>query len=122
MVPKFGMCTMMRLGWLIMICAAAAILVQNFFQMYQSGASLFPSRLFILDRVLFGPMLFNSVHTFGHMAGYAGALYSSLQLGGGSVLGMLSAYLPSTVYVLCGSIILTTVLGWLIYEKICSLQ
>lgn len=119
LVPKLGIETMMRLGWLIIIFSASTILTQSFFGDVSKWGIVIPIAFIYFGSCFVWPNAFATAFTpFGHIAGYAGALYSSLQLGGGSALGALSAYLPSTVYVLCAMIVTTSFLGWMIFEGV----
>jgi DHA1 family bicyclomycin/chloramphenicol resistance-like MFS transporter/DHA1 family 2-module integral membrane pump EmrD-like MFS transporter len=66
------------------------------------------------------PNAFSAAFTpFGEIAGYAGALYGSFQVGGAAALGGLSSCLPHTHPLVFSSIVfLSSVVAWSIYEKV----
>jgi len=76
--------------------------------------------IFLFGGTLIWPNSFAGAFApFGKIAGYAGALYSFMQLGGGAGLGWLSSFLPSSSPVAMAIILITApALAWLCFEKI----
>ena len=64
------------------------------------------------------PSAFSSAITpFGKVAGYAGALYSSIQIAGAAVIGGLIAHIPETNQTpLALVFIISPLLAWTIYK------
>lgn len=97
LVPKKGGPFMLRLGWNIMMGAGALLILLNVLLGLNIMAILLPMFMFLFGGTLIWPNAFAGAFApFGKIAGYAGALYSFMQLGGGAVLGWLSSFLPTT--------------------------
>lgn len=96
LVPKKGGPFMLRLGWNIMMGAGALLILLNVLLGLNIMAILLPMFMFLFGGTLIWPNAFAGAFApFGKIAGYAGALYSFMQLGGGAVLGWLSSFLPT---------------------------
>jgi MFS family permease len=55
---------------------------------------------------------------FGAIAGYAAGVYSSIQLGGGAVIGWISSFIPSNKpYPLALIFIATALCAWVLFER-----
>lgn len=90
-VETLGGNAMLGIGWSIMVCAGLVMLLS------QSQTTLIIASVAIMyfGATLIWPNLFSKAFTpFGHIAGYAAALYSCFQLGGGAILGTLCSHLP----------------------------
>lgn len=97
LVPKKGGAFMLRLGWGLMMGAGVLLIVLNIVWGLNILAILLPMFMFLFGGTLIWPNAFAGAFApFGKIAGYAGALYSFMQLGGGAVLGWLSSFLPTT--------------------------
>jgi hypothetical protein len=79
-----------------------------------------PVILFYFGSTFIWPNAFATAFTpFGKIAGYAGALYGSMQLGGAAALGGLMSYLPNETPFSLGSLMLVaSICSWLIYERV----
>ena len=119
LVTRWGMPAMMRLGWALQIVAGALLFAGKLWV----GLSLWPVLLPIM--ILFFGCTFiwpnanaTAFAPFGHIAGYAGALYGSLQMAGGAVMGTLLAFLPHESQIpLVLAILASSTLAWIVYEK-----
>ena len=86
------------------------------------GVSLFaiilPVFLFYFGVTFIWPNAFAGAFTpFGTIAGYAGSLYSFMQLGGGAIIGNATTFLPANCQLPMAVIfIVSPILAWLSYE------
>lgn len=56
---------------------------------------------------------------FGKIAGYAGALYGFMQVGGGAVIGGIISHLPAANQIpLALVMLIASLLAWLVYEVV----
>jgi len=80
--------------------------------------------LFQLAAMLVFPNIFaKAFEHVGHIAGYAGAIYSLMQIGGAALIGFLASYLPDQNQVpLAWVIIVVAVLGLLVFDKTDKLE
>lgn len=109
---KFGLITMivsgllMNLGYVLFGQTPVAI-----------GIPLF---IFILGSTFVWPNAFAEAFTpFGKIAGYAGALYSFIQLSGAGILGSIVAFLPDTNQLPLGLVFtLLPFFSWIIIKRI----
>jgi DHA1 family bicyclomycin/chloramphenicol resistance-like MFS transporter/DHA1 family 2-module integral membrane pump EmrD-like MFS transporter len=117
-VSRIGQDMMLRLGWGIIISSGLLMLVLEFF----SYLSLFPFFVclfaFLFGATLIWPNSFSKAFApFGSIAGYAGSLYGAMQLGGGAIIGWMSAFIPDNkVYPLAIVFLVTAISAWLIFE------
>lgn len=115
LVKKFGGDTMLATGWGIMILSGIGLL--TFQTLIGSNIIAITAMVTIMyfGATLIWPNLFAKAFTpFGHMAGYAGALYSCFQLGGGAILASLLAHLPNqNSYALAACFIITPIIAGL---------
>lgn len=87
-VTQLGQDRMLHLGWSLMIFSGTAVIALDLL-----AVKIFPLFLICIFIFLFGvtliwPNAFSRAFApFGAIAGYAGSLYSSIQLGGGAVIG-----------------------------------
>ncbi|MBS0286265.1 MAG: multidrug effflux MFS transporter [Proteobacteria bacterium] len=120
LVTRFGIVNMMRLGLFIMLIAGILMLmVSTFFELSVLSVVL-PIFLFYYGSTFIWPNAFALAFSpFGHIAGYAGALYGAMQIGGGAVITGLVSLLPeSNQITLAMTILCTTSLAWIVLEKI----
>lgn len=120
LVTILGRQKMLRIGFLIMFIAGSLMLLLKFL----SGINVFvivaPMILFYFGVTFIWPNAFASAFgPFGKMAGYAGALYGFMQISGAAITGVLVSYLPDQNQIpLALVFISTSILAWLIFEKI----
>ena len=120
LVGRFGKHWMLRLGWGLMFLSGGLMLLLNVL----CGLTLFslvvPIFLFFFGVTLIWPSAFAGAFApFGKIAGYAGALYSFMQIGGGAIVGWLSSFLPTTGQIpLAILFLLTAATSWIIFERI----
>lgn len=119
-VKRFGMPVMMRFGWCVMILSSTLILVSQLFFNLTLWGIVAPVILFYFGSTFIWPNAFATAFTpFGKIAGYAGALYGSMQIGGAAALGGFMSYLPNETPLSLGLVMLgSSVASWLIYEYI----
>ncbi len=118
LVTRFGMSNMMRAGWIIMIFSGLLMMAGKIFVGVNAWVIVIPITLFYFGSTLIWPNAFAIAFTpFGQIAGYAGAAYGFMQLGGGAVMGGIVSHLPTTSQMpLAIIIIVESILAWLAYE------
>lgn len=119
-VTRFGMANMLRAGWIITLIAGILMLSGYWIFGLNLWAIMVPVIIFYFGATLIWPNAFSIAFTpFGDIAGYTGALYSFMQLGGGAIIGTLAAYLPTHSQLpLSIIIIVTPILAWLLYSSL----
>lgn len=124
LVGRFGTEFMLRAGWLIMFIAGALMLILKLL----FGMNLFiiflPMIVFYFGVTFIWPNTFaNAFAPFGKIAGYAGALYSFIQISGAAVIGTFMSHLPTNNQIPLGLVFLISpILAWLIFEKLINLK
>ena len=119
-VSRFGMQNMMRFGWSIMILSGALMLLGYYLVGINLWVIVIPIILFYFGSTFIWPNAFAMAFTpFGQIAGYAGALYGFMQIGGGAVIGTLTTYLPhSSQLSLSLVMLIASLVAWGLFEKI----
>ncbi|GJM06540.1 MAG: Bcr/CflA family drug resistance efflux transporter [marine bacterium B5-7] len=117
LVTKLGMSFMLNVGWGLMVISGVMLLAGHLFWGVNVYAIIVPIMIFYTGATLVWPNVFATAFTpFGHIAGYAGALYSSLQIAGGAVVGAIVAHLPHTTQVPFAWVtIICPALAWCVY-------
>jgi DHA1 family bicyclomycin/chloramphenicol resistance-like MFS transporter/DHA1 family 2-module integral membrane pump EmrD-like MFS transporter len=120
MVTRYGTAFMLRLGWSLMIMAGMFMLLLHTVYGVTAITIVAPMLLFFFGATFIWPSVFSGAFApFGKIAGYAGALYSFLQLGGAAVVGSIAAYLPDTNQVPLAIIfIMAPLLAWIVFEHV----
>jgi DHA1 family bicyclomycin/chloramphenicol resistance-like MFS transporter/DHA1 family 2-module integral membrane pump EmrD-like MFS transporter len=118
LVVSLGSHTMLRLGLSLMILGGVIMMILYYIAPMKVLSIVVPFILFTFGVTFIWPNVFAKAFTpFGHIAGYAGALYSFFQIGGGAVMGSLAAFLPDENQIpLAGLFIFCPVLAWIILE------
>ncbi|WP_420421269.1 multidrug effflux MFS transporter [Simkania sp.] len=94
-VGRFGMKNMMRFGWAVCIVSGLFMLLTFFVHGVQAWSIIASVVAFYFGSTFIWPNAFSIAFTpFGKIAGYAGALYGSMQIGGAAALGSLVSFLP----------------------------
>ena len=94
-VGKLGSNFMLQLGWSLMIISGILMLAGYYFVGMNLIAIIAPIIIFYFGSTLLWANIFaNAFAPLGHIAGYAGAVYSFMQIVGGAALGALMAHLP----------------------------
>lgn len=119
-VKIFGINTMLRIAWSIMILSGFLMLIFKEFIGVNVTAIVIPTLLFFIGSALVWPNAFaRAVTPFGKIAGYAGPAYGFMQIMGGGIIGALVAYLPETNQVpLAMVMILVPAVALLLFELI----
>jgi Bcr/CflA subfamily drug resistance transporter len=120
LVTRYGMVNMMRFGFSIMLLSGILMLLGKALLGVNSWAIIAPIILFYFGSTFIWPNAFATAFTpFGKIAGYAGALYGAMQIGGAAVIGAVVSHLPAQTQIpLALVILLASGLAWLIYEGI----
>jgi len=118
MVERFGSKFMLQLGWAIMFVAGAMLLILKLAIGVTVIAIVPPVILFFFGTTLIWPNTFaGAITPFGHIAGYAGATYAAMQIGGGALLGTIAAHIPDSNQIPLALIFLVMpVLAWIVYR------
>ena len=115
-VKHYGTHVMLQIGWGCMLLSALSLLaVYTLFGMTVIGIMLCMF-LFYFGVVFIWPNAFaNAMMPVGKLAGYAGAFYSAMQLGGGALLGAVATHLPANTPVPFACIVIVcAVSAWLL--------
>lgn len=117
-VTKYGAANMMRFGWAIMLIAGLLMLLGQLFIGMNAWAIFVPAMLFFIGSTFIYPNASATAMTpFGKLAGYAGALYSFMQVAGAAFFGALISHLPDINQLpLAVAFIVAAILCLLIYE------
>lgn len=118
-VSKAGTKFMLRMGWNITILSGFSMLIIYMLLDVDFWGIIIPMMFFAFGATFIFPNAFAVSFTpFGDRAGYAAAIYGSMQIGGGALIGMLISYLPdeNQLY-LAATILLCSSLAWLLYEN-----
>ena len=119
-VKKFGSQTMLKVGWSIMFATGILLLATHYVLGLNPLAIIIVVAITIFGSMFVFPNAFAcSVKPFAHIAGYAGATYSALQLSGGAIIGALASHLPDTTQVPFAILLLvTSSLAWMSFRFI----
>lgn len=119
-VAKFGIATMMRWGFSLMIVAGAALLLNDWLCGLNVAGVIIPLFVFYFGATFIWPNAFAGAFTpFGHVAGYAGALFGCFQTSGAALISAILSYLPHDSILPLGLVfIIATALAWLVFENV----
>lgn len=122
LVERMGIINMMRFGWTVMIIAAVAMITLFYIVGLNCLAIVIPAFVFYFGSTFIWPGTNSTALTpFGKKAGYAGSMYSLIQLAGGAVFAAFAAYLPEHNQLGLGLILLfATVIAWIIFEVVAN--
>jgi Bcr/CflA subfamily drug resistance transporter len=117
-VKRFGGKLMLRSGWAIMFASGCLLLICYGIFGVKLYAITVPVFLFYFGVTLIWPSAFAGAFTpFGTIAGYAGSLYSFMQLGGAALVGSITVWLPAHSPLPLSVIFMASpILAWLSYE------
>ena len=119
LVERFGLHAMLRFGWSLTF-SSGAFMVFSYWIVGLNAFFIVASVMifYIGSTFIFANTFAGAFQNFGHIAGYAGALYGSLQVAGASAMGAVVAYLPDNnqvplafVYMACSGA------AWIVYKK-----
>lgn len=118
LVSKFGIATMLRFGWSLMVVSGLLMLISNYLYGVSILGIFVPIMLFYFGSTFIWPNAFAIAFTpHGKIAGYAGALYGFMQISGGAIIGSIVSHLPyNTAVPLAMLIIISSLVAWIIYE------
>lgn len=118
LVKRFGTSSMMRVGWAVMVLVGATLAAFELFMKQSVGVIMVSIMLFYFGSTFIWPNAFATAFgPFGHIAGYAGALYGFMQIAGAAVVAGIIAGLPSDSTALLGGVILIcSICAWGVYE------
>ena len=117
-VTKVGTQFMIRIGWNITILSGVVMLGLYLANGVEYWSLIAPMMLFSFGATFVFPNAFAESFTpFGDRAGYAAAIYGSMQIGGASLLGILVSYLPDENQLYLALIILVCcTTAWILFE------
>lgn len=118
LVKHYGTVFMMRFGWGIAAFAGLLMLLGYFIAEVNIWVIMLPLALFNFGLTFIWPNAFAEAFTpFGHIAGYAGALYGFMQICGGAALSGLISYLPEKTQLgYAIMLIFCSLTAWLVFE------
>jgi len=121
LVSRLTRPVMLRTGWLIMIIAGTLLVIGSAFIGINAYTLFIPIAILYFGATLIYPNVNASAFTpFGHIAGYATAVYALGQSFGGFAIGGLMAHLPDTNAIPLGiSIIVAASLAWIVFDSRC---
>jgi Bcr/CflA subfamily drug resistance transporter len=94
-VKRVGAARMLEIAWGIMLLSGISLLIITFYFKATVIGILIPAYLFYFGATFVWPNIYSLAFTpFGHIAGYAGAVYGCLQTAGAAVIGSVVSYLP----------------------------
>ncbi len=123
LVQRLGKSYMLHLGWLLILSAGVGLLLVNACLGVNVMGIFIAIFVFYFGVTLIWPNTFSgAMGAYGHIAGYAGATYSALQLGGGGLLGAIATYLPATtstplaIIFIATSVLAILIFRWVVQE------
>ncbi|HEV2614247.1 MAG TPA: multidrug effflux MFS transporter [Gammaproteobacteria bacterium] len=118
LVSTLGTATMMRTGFSLVFISGMIMLISKFIWGIHTWDIVLPMAIFYFGVTFVWPSAFaGAFGPFGKIAGYAGALYGFMQIGGAAVLGTVVSYLPHTNQVPLACIfILTAIIAASVFE------
>ncbi len=118
-VARLGQDMMLRLGWGLIILSGILMLLLDILSCVMLIPFLVCLFIFLFGATLIWPNSFSKAFApFGSIAGYAASLYGSMQLGGGAVIGWMSAFMrDDKIYPLALVFIVTALSAWLLFES-----
>lgn len=118
LVDQLGTRMMLRIGWGIMFTAGLLMLLGYWFLPMNVLTLVVPITILYFGATLIWPNAFaGGFSPFGHIAGFASAIYSSLQMSGAAVQGAILAHLPDQNQLPIALIMLISPFcAWLIFE------
>ena len=122
LVTRWGQACMLRIGWTVMIMSGVALMISPILFGFNAYTLFIPIAILYFGSTLIYPNINASAFTpFGHIAGYATAVYALGQSFGGFMLGAIMAHTPdNTVLPLGCTIIVAATLAWIVYEWRCK--
>lgn len=120
LVGRFGMNVMMRLGWAICICSGLFMLLTFLIHGVEAWSIITSIIVFYFGSTFIWPNAFSIAFTpFGKIAGYAGALYGSMQIGGAAAIGSFVSFLPDENQLPLALVFtLAPALSWALFERL----
>ncbi len=119
-VIKYGSDKMLLFGFFVMICSSIFIILNQYiFGLTFLGLAI-PVIIFLFGAVFIFPNAFGIAFTpFGHIAGYAGALYGFMQMGGAAFHSFILSFIPENTQVPLGvTMLISSLLALAIYQKV----
>jgi len=119
-VKKLGSRQMMKIGWSIMGVAGILTVAGYYLWGMDLYTVLVPAVIFIFGSTLtFANAFSNAFAEIGHIAGYGGGLYSTVQLIGGAVFSGVLSHLSTSSQLPMGILFFASaLLSWVAYQAI----
>lgn len=124
LVKQVGSRKMMQIGWAIMTIAGALMMGGYYLWGIDLYTVLVPSVVFIFGSILtFVNVFSNAFEGIGHIAGYGGGLYSSIQLIGGAVFAAILSHLSTSNQLPMSLLFMGSgILAWVVFKTIVPKQ
>ncbi|MGV2431846.1 MAG UNVERIFIED_CONTAM: multidrug effflux MFS transporter [Rickettsiaceae bacterium] len=118
LAPKFGVTNMMHFGLIAMVISSILMIICYFLFGMNFYTIVIPTILFYFSNSFIWSNAYATAFTpFGHMAGYAAALYGFIQQSGGAAIGVLMSYMPDDNQVYLGfAMLISSVTGILSHK------
>lgn len=119
-VQRLGSHYLLRLGWVLTLLAGCLLLLGYYLVGLSISLILLPVILFFFGVTFIWPnIMAQAMMPFGHIAGYAGALYSFMQLSGAAFIGLLASYLhEETPVPIAVIMIVCSAFAWGLFESL----
>jgi len=119
-VKKFGMDAMLDFGWAVMVGSSILMFLGYYVLGITTIAIVIPAMFFYFGSTFIWPNAFAMSFTpFGKIAGYTGALYGFMTLGGAAAIGGLVSYLPDDTQLPLASVMLgCSAVSWFLFKML----
>jgi Bcr/CflA subfamily drug resistance transporter len=119
-LKRMGARRMIYLGFILMFLAGCLMFIGQLMIGVNFYAIVLPVFLFNFGVSFIWPNAFAGAFTpFGTIAGYVGSLYSFFQLGGGAIIGSITAHLPAhSQFPLSIIFTATPIISWTLYRSL----
>ncbi len=120
LVKRVGSRNMMQRGWGIMVVAGILMAGGYYLWGIDVYTVLIPAVVFIFGSTLtFANAFSNAFANIGHIAGYGGGLYSTIQLIGGAVFSAILSHLSTTNQLpMAWLFVASAMLSWVVYKAV----
>lgn len=119
-VTRMGSVKMMKIGWGIMAVAGVFMLLGYYTWGVNVPTVLMPSIIFIFGSTLtFANAFAKAFADIGHIAGYGGGLYSTVQLMGGALFSAILSHLSTINQLPMGLLFIASgALSWVVFKTV----
>jgi DHA1 family bicyclomycin/chloramphenicol resistance-like MFS transporter/DHA1 family 2-module integral membrane pump EmrD-like MFS transporter len=120
LVKDLGMHFMLNMGFGLMLLSGSLMIILNLILGLNITAITLPMFIFFFGSTFIWPNAYSIAFSpFGHIAGYAGALYGFIQLSGAGIISGIISYLPDdNAYILGSVIVLSSFISLLVHQQV----